>query len=45
MLTVNYFVFVVVLAESMLQQREQKEMRAIRKTAEAAREDYEGIPI
>ena len=32
------------LAESMLQQREQKEMKAIGKATEAAREDYKGQP-
>ena len=29
----------------MMQQREQREMKAIEKTAEAAREAYEGLPI
>ena len=33
------------LADSMLQQRDQREMRAIGKATEAAREASEGLPI
>ena len=33
------------LAESMQQQREQREMKDIVKVTEAARETYEGLPI
>ena len=33
------------LAESILKQREQREMKAIGKATEIAREAYEGLPI
>ena len=33
------------LTESMLQEKEQREMKAIGKATEAARETYEGLPI
>ena len=40
--TVNYL---LVVAWEHIQQREQREMTAIGKTIEAAREEYEGLPI